>query len=194
MTMTDQADSAREFFRAPCRFFVYYGPESPQSRQAMAMDTGIWDTQADLEATARQILEGGQVSDQLRPLLQVMRWMDFKLETILYHLRVRDRQALFPQHIEVVDISGSGLGVADPGDLAVGSRVLLAMSLPDAPTRAIYAVGEVTRISPEQVAEGRAKAAIRFAEISDHDREQVIRFTFNLQRRLLAGRMHGGEK
>jgi hypothetical protein len=191
--MTESADHGREFYRSPCRLYVYYGPESLQSRQVMAMDAGIWDAQADLESAARQIMEGSVASDQLRPLLQVLRWMDFKLEAILYHLRLRDRQALFPQHLEAVDISGSGLGVADPGDLQTGQRVLLSMSLPDSPNRTIYAVGEVSRVSAEQVAEGRAKGAVRFVEISDADRERVIRFTFNLQRRELAHRGAGGE-
>ncbi len=188
-----EAQSEREFFRAPASLYVFYGPESLQSRQAMAMDAGLLDTQSDLEAAARQILEGTEAPENLRPIFKVLRWLDYKLDMILHQMRQADRQALFPRHLETVDISGCGFGISEAGDLKTGQRIILAMSLPDAPTRTIYAVGQVARVSEEQVGEKQAQAAVQFVEISDNDRERIIRFTFNQQRRLLANRAQGAE-
>ncbi|MFH1034734.1 MAG: PilZ domain-containing protein [Pseudomonadota bacterium] len=188
--MSDNYREGREFFRTEARLPVFWGPDTLAARQAMAMDTEMWDNQSQLESAARQVLEDGSVPESMRPLLTVMRWLDFKLDLILHHVRNREQAAHFPGRTFTTDLSGSGFGVAGPMDLEAGGRVLVSLALPDAPSRPIFALAEVVRAGAEELSHGAA-AAVRFVDIAESDRERIIRYTFAQQRRLLAQRNQG---
>ncbi len=188
--MSDPTPSEREFFRANATLRVFYGPESLAGRQAMAMDGEMWSNQSRLEAAARQIMEESGVDESHRPILSVMRWMDFKLDLVLHHLRLREHQAHFPHQASTTDVSGSGVGIDQSDGITVGDRVMLALYLPESPSRPVYAVAEVVRVADAQYG---AKSVFRFLEIAESDRERVIRFGFDQQRRMLAQRMSEGE-
>jgi hypothetical protein len=191
--MSKSQNSDREFFRAPANLFVFYGPESAQSRQAMAMNSEIWHNNSELEANARRAMDDKDVPENMRGLLSVLRWLDFKLDLILDQLRSRERQAAFPHHLETIDISGAGIGMIDCGQLKLGERIIMAFNLPDSPSQPIYSVGEVVRVAEDPSCDGQARAAVRFEEIAESDRERIIRFTFNQQRRLISQRKGGEE-
>ncbi len=191
--MNDTASSEREFFRAPATLYVFYGPESVEARQAMAMNSEIWHTQSDLEASARRAMDDKDAPESMRGVITVLRWLDFKLDLVLHHIRSSERQTAFPNHLETIDISGAGIGMVDCGQLKLGERIIMAFTLPDSPSQPIYSVGEVVRVAEQGTCEGQARAAVRFVEIAESDRERVIRYTFNQQRRQLAQRMHSDE-
>jgi c-di-GMP-binding flagellar brake protein YcgR len=139
-----------------------------------------------LESAARQVVEDGAISDSLKPLLNVLLWVDFKIDLILHHLRNNEMTSHFP-HLETTsDISGSGFGLTPGSKLKPGTRIVLTMTLPDAPSRPLFAVGEVVRCGDAK--SGEQAAAVQFIEISEADRERLIRFTFRQQRRELARR------
>jgi hypothetical protein len=186
--MNDSQNSDREFFRAPAKLYVFYGPESAQSRQAMALNAEVWRDHSDLEASARRAMDEKDVPESMRGMLNVLRWMDFKLDIILSQMRSAERQAAFPNHLETTDISGAGIGMVDCGQLKIGERIIMAFTLPDSPSQPIYCVGEVVRVADDTTSDGQARAAVRFEEIAESDRERVIRFTFNQQRRLISQR------
>lgn len=191
--MSEASSSEREFFRAPATLYVFYGPESVQARQAMAMNSEIWHAKSDLEASARQAMDDKDVPDNLRGILSVLRWLDFKLDMVLHHIRSSERESVFPHHLETVDISGAGIGMIDCGQLKLGERIIMAFTLPDSPSQPIYCVGEVVRVADEPACDGQARAAVRFQEIAEMDRERIIRYTFNQQRRQLSLRMRGDD-
>jgi hypothetical protein len=184
--MSEGERSEREYFRAPAQLRVFYGPDTMAGRQAMAMDAEMWANQTQLESAARQVLEEAAVAEAERPLLSVLRWMDFKIDLALHHLRLREHALHFPHQAMTTDISGSGVGLKDNVALNVGETVLAALYLPDNPSRPVYAVSLVVRVEDNQPG---ARAALRFAEIAESDRERVIRFGFAQQRRILAQRM-----
>jgi c-di-GMP-binding flagellar brake protein YcgR len=146
-----------------------------------------------LEANARRAMDDKDVPENMRGLLSVLRWLDFKLDLILDQLRSRERQAAFPHHLETIDISGAGIGMIDCGQLKLGERIIMAFNLPDSPSQPIYSVGEVVRVAEDPSCDGQARAAVRFEEIAESDRERIIRFTFNQQRRLISQRKGGEE-
>jgi hypothetical protein len=185
--MSESNREEREFFRTAARLPVFWGADTLAARQAMAMDAEMWDNQSQLEGAAHQAFEDGAVPESLRPLLTVMRWLDFKLDLILHHVRNREQAAHFPGRAFTTDISGSGFGVAEPLGLESGGGILVSLALPDAPSRPIFALGEVVRLGEEDMSHGAA-AAVRFVDIAESDRERIIRYTFAQQRRLLAQR------
>jgi len=181
--MSDSATSNREFFRTAAKLTVHYGPDTRQGRQALAMDQEVWETMAGLETQARRILEEEGVPEEHKPLLKVLSWLDFKLDLVLYHLRSQEQAQHFPYQGTTINISGSGLALAEACELAPGSSVLLGIILPDAPWRPVLATGEVVR---SESVSGENTSAIRFLEISEVDRERIIHFTFQKQRQELS--------
>ncbi len=187
MNMNENNSSERQFYRTSVRLLVRYGTENESSRQAMAMDQEMWAMQSKLEEAAGAVWEKQSLSESVMPLLDVIRWMDFKIDMILYHLRTREYDLHFPGKMNVVNISGSGLGVCGESDLTLGQRIILAINLPNSPWRPVYAIGEVVRADqPDDCDDNHI--GINFVEIADSDRERIIRFTFEQQRRQLARR------
>lgn len=184
--MSDQSAHDRQYYRAAARLAIRYGPDTPEGRRAMAMDENLWQTQSRLEEAARSVKENRNVDEALLPLLDVLRWMDFKIDLILHHMRQREFDLHFPNQIETSDISGSGLGFLSPGKLEVGQAIIVAISLPSLPWRQVYACGEVVRAHDKPGQE--PLYGVKFTQISDADRERLIRFTFEQQRRELAKR------
>jgi|GEM_PF-1339967 hypothetical protein len=179
--------SERDFFRIAAQVTVLFGPDTPEARRALAVDQELWQTQSTLETTARQIMEEQPVEEGLKPILAVLRWLDFKSDLILYHLRKQEMRAHFPHQAVTLDLSGSGLALKGDLGLKAGQSVIMSLQLPDAPGRPILAVGEVVRVGP---AEGQTQpaTAVRFVEISEIDRERIVRYTFQKQRQELARR------
>jgi hypothetical protein len=185
MIMGDASASDREFYRATAELSVHYGPDTRGGRQSLAMDHEVWGTMALLEEQARQIMEDESVPEDDKPMLKVLRWLDFKMDLILYHLRAQDQRQHFPYQGTTSDISGSGFGMKEPCELETGSRILMSIILPNAPWRPVLAVGEVVR--SDTLSEG-TMSAVHFKEISDTDRERIIHFTFSKQRKELSRR------
>ena len=184
--MIQDQESEREFFRTRARVVVRYGPVSREARAAIALDARAWESQAGLEAEARRVMEESQVPEDLKPMLSVLRWLDFKLDLILHHLRSREVDEHFKYSALTTDISGSGLALDSVEGIKAGEVIMLFISLPESPSRAIFALGEVVRI--ESGTESPSSSAVKFVEISEGDRERIIRFSFSQQRRELARR------
>ena len=185
--MQKDTPSERSYFRAPAELVVHYGPDTPQARQIMAMDADIWQAQSELESSARQVVEDSTVSDNMKPFLNMILWLDFKVDLILHHLRTNELLSHFPNVEKTTDLSGSGFGLKPGSKLKPGMRIIISLTLPDALSRPVFAVGEAVRRN-DASQDDQAAAAVRFIEISEADRERLIRFTFRQQRRDLARR------
>jgi c-di-GMP-binding flagellar brake protein YcgR len=183
----NQDSERREYFRICSRLPINYGPDTAEGRRMMSMDAQLWEVQTELESAAMGIMEMDSANIQDRPLITLLRWMDFKIDLVLHQLRLAQHQAHFPYTCLATDLSGSGLGISDCSHVDAGEQVLVSMTLPDSPHRAVYAVANVIWVDPDRPG-GHARAALVFSEISEADRERLIRYTFRQQRRELARR------
>jgi hypothetical protein len=175
----------REYFRTTARLSVKLGPDTEEGRRAMALDAELWQVQSELETKASRVFQDIPVSEEVVPLLDVMRWLDYKLDLVLYHLRGRELDRFFPHQAVTTDVSGSGLGLTETLPFEPADKVLISLSLPSAPARPLYICGDVVRRGEKEAGPG-AGLAIRFLEINELDRERLIRFNFRQQRRALA--------
>lgn len=84
----------------------------------------------------------------------------------------------------VVNVSAGGLGLVCRGQIAVGTRLRLALDLPGGFGR-VEAVGEVVRCSRSDV-QGLEKwrIGLAFREIAEEQRDRVAAFVFSQQRML----------
>jgi c-di-GMP-binding flagellar brake protein YcgR len=180
-----QDSERRDYFRINASLPLNYGPDTAAGRRIMAMDTQMWEVQSQLEDAARNVLEGDGGQD--RPLITLLRWMDFKVDLVLHQLRMAQHQTHFPHDCLTTDISGSGLGMTGCQEMRPGETILISLTLPDSPHRAVYAVGQVVWTDSSRPTD-QARTAVAFSQISEADRERLIRFTFRQQRRDLARR------
>jgi len=75
-----------------------------------------------------------------------------------------------------VNISGSGVLLAGPGNLREGQEVELALKLDDDGEGPLVARGRVTRTTIE------GYRGVRIEDISDHHRDRLVRFVFKRER------------
>ena len=183
----NQDSERRDYFRICADLPITYGPDTAAGRRIMAMDAQMWQVQSELENAARNVLEVDSPGSQDRPLVTLMRWMDFKIDLVLHQLRLTQHQAHFPYECLTTDISGSGLGMTGCQEMRPGENILISLTLPDSPHRAVYAVAQVVWVDSSRPS-GQAQTAVAFSQISEADRERLIRFTFRQQRRDLARR------
>lgn len=182
----DQTGDGREYFRTTAAATVHFGPDTEAARQTMAVDADLWRTQSKHEQAARNALELDS-DEQVEGVMAVLRWMDFKLDLVLHQLRLSQHAVHFPHTASSSDLSGSGMGLRDAEGVGEGETILLALELPDAPYRAVYASAKVIWVN-QSAGPDEVSCAIQFEDISDSDRERIIRYTFRQQRRQLAKR------
>jgi hypothetical protein len=187
----------RQFHRVPAKIKVFYCLETFEARQAMITDYEMWSVQAPElpEYLRRNFTELGTVHPSLQPLYRLLQWMDFKLDAAVYQLRVMSRGNVFTNYLVTNDISTTGFGFNYYINNSQGSRLLMALHLPDDPVRPLYVVGTLLRnqATPQpasaaeremEMSSEQSLGAIRFEELSDIDEERISRFIFDFERRL----------
>jgi hypothetical protein len=86
---------------------------------------------------------------------------------------------------QTVNLSGGGLRIKTHDCVEVGTKVLVDIFLPLAPSRAIMTIAEVVRCTEIRLNLERGASfatAMKFVEIDEKDREMIISFIFSEQR------------
>jgi hypothetical protein len=85
-----------------------------------------------------------------------------------------------------VNISGAGMRFITDPIYAVGDLIALQFTLPLVNQPVINVMGEVVKIS-ESEQKGKCNTSVKFVDISEDDREVIIKYVFKRQRELLRG-------
>ena len=185
----ESAEQKRKFFRVPAKVRVFFCPETFEARQAMITDYTVWANQAPElpESLRRNFTDLGTVHEKLQPIYRLMQWIDFKLDTLVFQMRTMSSNQAFTNYLITKDVSTTGFGFNHHIGLPLGTRLLLAMHLPDDPVRPLYTVGVLIRnshppSSDATPANQEGSGAIRFEELTDIDEERITRFCFNYER------------
>ena len=181
----ESKENAREHFRVPAKVRVFFCEDSPEARNSMVTDYAVWTSHPSEmpEASRTALTDINNVHEGLKPLYAMMQWLNFKMDTVLYQLRVVSRSNIFTENLITTDISLNGFGFDKVIDAAVGSKLLLALHLPDEPVHPVYTVGILVRNS-QGSGEAVSPGAVVFDELSDSDRERIARFAFSFERKL----------
>ncbi len=164
-------EAAQIFARVECvlsgRFRFLKGPDEALFR-GVAHSGGL----------ARVKLEQARLPEALT---QFLLEMDNKLDAILAQLQGENLQSLFPEQIRVTLIGGNGVefsvpGPATAGRLAEGVWLEAALQLSDFPLRVVFAAGALRALPGGAWAMG-------FDRIQEKDREEIIRFVLDEERR-----------
>ena len=130
------------------------------------------------------------IASQLDP--EVARFLDHlnkKLTCILDLVNRRQDESI--SGAQMVAAHLSGCGISFPCDeLEVGNHVLLTMELSASSMDHVEVVGTVARVSCESGE--RRTVGISFDQITEADREAIIRYTFQIQREIAKLNTGGG--
>ena len=174
----------RQHYRVPVQIKVFYSLDTPEARIAMVTDYEIWAAHPpEMPDTAVQALNDlKKAPEALKPLYNMIQWLNFKMDTLLYQMRLNSRASIFNSVLTTTDLSITGFGFAETIGAQKGDRLLLALHLPDEPIRPVYTVGTLIRNGDDGNDE-QSLGAIYFTEISEADQERIARFTFDYERK-----------
>jgi hypothetical protein len=112
--------------------------------------------------------------------------IDEKLDRILEKLACEYPGVSPVDDATIRDISGSGLCLVLSELIETGQLLQISMSLPGFPLNSFQAYGEVVRISPRKGKDdGLFDVAVKFLNMSESDREQLIAYSFSAQRKAI---------
>ena len=118
-------------------------------------------------------------------LMQFLRGMNDKLNTILSLLNQQGLQGDFPVTVLIHDISGAGLSFSAAREFELGQAVEVVIILGGQPQSLAGATGVVIR-SEERL--GQQVWAMEFKEMRDSEREKIIQYVVAQQREQLRER------
>ncbi|MEA3417351.1 MAG: PilZ domain-containing protein [Thermodesulfobacteriota bacterium] len=107
-----------------------------------------------------------------------------KIDRILDMLESKDAEKYESMNNECVNISGSGMRFIANQSFSIGDIVALRIFLPLASKTWINILGKVVSVT-ESGAENRYEVTVKFKELTESDREIIIRYVFKRQRELL---------
>jgi hypothetical protein len=170
-------ENRRSFYRIEARLPVRLTALDPGEAAAVALElTTSRETGLDIEDLA------------LRAAFQRL---ERKLELVLAHLDRGRPQPLTRAASKRIDLSASGVAVEDAEDSELGDEVLIEFQLPGDPPRHVRAIGHVAG-ERSGSARGKITRAFAFDVIAEQDREAIVRFSHDVQRRELRKRRRRG--
>jgi len=131
-----------------------------------------------------QLSEAGQ-SALPDGLIQYLRGMNEKLDTILSLLNQQTLQEDFPVTVLIHDISGAGLRFSTSREFELGQAVEMVIALGNQSPTLAGATGCVLRAEEHN---GHKVWALEFKEMRDSEREKIIQFVVAEQREQLRER------
>ena len=135
-------------------------------------------------ATGPQLSEAAQ--DALPDgLVQYLRSMNEKLNSILALLTQQSLQEDFPATVLIHDISGAGLRFSADRDFRLGQAVEVVVALGSQPQSLAGTTGVLIR---EEEHRGHKVWALEFREMRESEREKIVQFVVDRQREQLRER------
>jgi hypothetical protein len=174
----------REYFRVPAQLRVFFCLDSMEARHAMIAVSDIWSSSPlQTPETIKQFPgDTEKFNYDAHPCHVMLQWLNFKIDTLLYQMRVLSRDNVFSNHLVTSDLSITGFGFAHRIDAPLNSKLLFSLHLPDNPVRPIYGVGKLSRNGCDDES-GREVGAILFEDVADSDRERIARYIFSHERK-----------
>ncbi len=159
-------------------------PEPPQGLDGSPLN-GF-----DLEELTRQDWSVAN-TDAMDPLMaRALNSIDRKLNLLLRLLIETNVAEIGHEPPVGVNLSGGGLRMVIPDQLAAGQKLVVELTLPTMPPVGITSIAEVVRVLSVDTAEGetRYETALKFIDIHEDDREKIIRYVFKRQRHEIRNR------
>ena len=120
----------------------------------------------------------------LRLLYELIYQANLKMDRILDILEDKRAEKYAVSKNENVNISGAGIRFIADQAFSIGDIIALRIFLPLATQTQIDVLGEVRKVTKSEK-KGRYCIAVKFVELSEDDREMIIRYVFKRQREII---------
>ncbi|RMG74076.1 MAG: PilZ domain-containing protein [Nitrospirae bacterium] len=121
-------------------------------------------------------------------LMRTMQEINRKLDYLINTLILKEEGLLF-EDVRPVNISASGMRLMLEEEAEVGDVVELKMVLPSTPPIALLTYGEVVRVQKrEENGKILYETALRFTEMSEDIRDEIIQYTLKREREIIKNR------
>lgn len=173
----------REFFRGTGMVYLHVTPKHAQVPVAAGPEPAdALDPLAIKLMNFRARLEYAD-SPHVEPMRELVRLLEE-----MYGAMAGARHGALPLATrQPVNISGSGLQFFSDTPFAVGNEVLATISFPAYPHSTVSCEAVVVRVDQSQAPHRRA-ISLRFQNIRESDRDQIVQYVNYLQRQQLASR------
>jgi len=129
-------------------------------------------------------IEGGAEGVDLELLYNLIYQANLKIDRILDVLERKDTERYASAGSEWVNISGSGMRFVVNQRFSRGDIIAFKVFLPLSSRTWINVLGKVMSVT-ESDSENKYSTAVKFIDLSEVDREMIIRYVFQRQRELL---------
>ncbi len=125
-------------------------------------------------------------SEMSMAIVQLLVNIDRKLNMILGSFNAHAREIGVGKDAIIENISGSGAKLSGEEEVGIGEILRLEIVLPTFPISPVTILGEVIRVKrPDNARGGRFEIVVKFTEITEEDRDSLIRYVFQKQREML---------
>ena len=138
-----------------------------------------------LDVFSPKVMDSGHVSADFyddRKLYNMVAEIRTKLDFVINHLLL-DKEGLLSAPKKNVNLSAAGIKLIVDVPVNVNDIVEVKMILPATPPVAVFAYGEIKRARP--LADGRTDIAIKYINMDDSVREEIIRYALSSQREII---------
>lgn len=144
--------------------------------------------QSSLESIDELLESAGRGVDANSPTWKALLILDKKLDFIISEMQTKVQTSDIEFVPSDVNISGSGIRFGSRQLYKKGDLLWIAMRYPTVPVLQVEAIGIVTRLGASvklRTETPSVQVSIRYEAINEQDREEILRYTFQLQREQL---------
>ncbi len=168
----------RRFYRVSARIPIRVRALEPGESAALAC-----------EIAASRASDGRGLADPA--LRAAFASLERKLDLVLALLDPSGERPLARADVRAVELSAAGVALEAPEDLDPGDEVLVELQLPSSPPHRVRAIAHpVPLVGPAGA--DKLRRAFAFDQISDEDRDAIVRFSHEVQRSELRERAGRG--
>jgi hypothetical protein len=147
-----------------------------------------------LDVSSTTVMDSGHMSADYyedKKLYNMVAEIKTKLDFIINHLLL-DKEGLLTAPKKNVNISAAGIKLVIDVHISVNDIVEIKMLLPVYPPVAVFAYGEVKRVS--HIDDRNSDVAIEYINMDDAVRAELVRYAMSFERELIRKRKESGSK
>lgn len=200
--MSERREYVRVEASLPVRYKIlkeeeYDGAGAKRLKERRAVEEESCSALLDEIRLESETLLPASLPDGMNPgMAKALNEMNRKLNLVLKLLVETRLPGIDPEELQDVNLSGGGLRMVLHEKLEVGQKLGMEIRLPLFPPSVLYTVARIARVRPmdEKSDPPLYETALHFIDISEEDREKIIRYVFQRQRFHIRNGLYGKPK
>jgi len=182
-----KADEKRNYFRVNDLISIVITPLNISKDEEAAFLKTAKSSKAFsmMDTSGLTVMDGDHVSVDYyedKKLYHMVEEIKSKLDYVINYLMI-DKEGLNDAKKKMVNISASGIRFTMEGPVEMGDIMEVKFLLPTYPPVAVFAYGEVKRLT--SLADNKFDAAMEYINMGDSVRDEIVQYTLSHQREII---------